>query len=54
MLSNAGASLVALRRGLRSFGITSPTTIRYSDPSANARDLGDTEHGDDVRDDAWA
>jgi hypothetical protein len=34
-----GASLVALRRGLRSLGITSPQVIGYSDPNANSRGL---------------
>jgi hypothetical protein len=34
-----GASLVALRRGLRSLGITSPKVIGYSDPNANSRGL---------------
>ncbi|MFE6996549.1 DUF1254 domain-containing protein [Microbacterium sp. NPDC057659] len=35
-----GASLVALRRGLRSVGITSPRVIGYTDPCANSKGLG--------------
>src|SRR4051794_21072088 len=31
-----GASLVAMRRGLRSIGITSPQVIGYTDPRANS------------------
>jgi hypothetical protein len=31
-----GASLVAIRRGLRSIGITSPQVIGYTDPRANS------------------
>src|SRR3954465_2042285 len=31
-----GASLVAMRRGLRSVGVTSPQVIGYTDPRANA------------------
>src|SRR4051812_32217068 len=31
-----GASLVAMRRGMRSIGITSPQVIRYTDPRANS------------------
>jgi hypothetical protein len=34
-----GASLVAMRRGLRSIGITSPHVIAYSDPRANSGSL---------------
>jgi len=34
-----GASLVALRRGLRSIGVTSPRVIAISDPRANSRSL---------------
>lgn len=34
-----GASLVALRRGLRSIGITSPHVIGYTDPCADSRML---------------
>jgi hypothetical protein len=34
-----GASLVALRRGFRSVGITSPTIVGYSEPRANSRAL---------------
>jgi hypothetical protein len=34
-----GASLVAMRRGFRSLGITSPKIIGYSDPRANSRGL---------------
>jgi hypothetical protein len=39
MTAVCGASLVPLRRGLRSLGITSPTTIGYSDPHTNGRGL---------------
>jgi hypothetical protein len=35
-----GASLVAMRRGLRSIGVTSPRVIAYSDPRANSKSLG--------------
>ena len=31
-----GASLVAMRKGLRSAGITSPRVIGYTDPRANS------------------
>ena len=31
-----GASLVAMRRGLRSVGITSPRVVGYTDPRANS------------------
>jgi hypothetical protein len=34
-----GASLVALRQGLRSVGITSPQVIGYTDPFANSRGI---------------
>ena len=34
-----GASLVAMRRGLRSVGITSPQVIGYTDPRANSGSL---------------
>jgi hypothetical protein len=34
-----GASLVAMRRGMRSVGLTSPATIAYTDPRANSRAL---------------
>ena len=34
-----GASLVAMRRGLRSAGVTSPRVIGYTDPRANSRSL---------------
>lgn len=34
-----GASLVAMRRGLRSIGTTSPQVIAYSDPRANSKAL---------------
>ena len=34
-----GASLVAMRRGLRSIGITSPQVIAYTDPRANSKAL---------------
>jgi hypothetical protein len=34
-----GASLVAMRRGLRSIGITSPQIIAYSDPRVNSKAL---------------
>lgn len=34
-----GASLVAMRRGLRSAGITSPSVIGFTDPRANSQSL---------------
>ena len=34
-----GASLVAMRRGLRSAGVTSPRVIGYTEPRANSRSL---------------
>jgi hypothetical protein len=34
-----GASLVAMRRGMRTAGITSPQVIGYTDPRANSRHL---------------
>jgi hypothetical protein len=32
-----GASLVAMRRGFRSIGVTSPQVIAHSDPGANSK-----------------
>ena len=47
-----GASLVAMRRGLRSVGISSPTVIAYTEPRANSRvAVPHAEHRDDVRHD---
>jgi hypothetical protein len=34
-----GASLVALRQGMRSMGVDSPRVIGFSDPRANSRGL---------------
>ena len=36
MNSVPGASLVAMRRGLRSVGVDSPRKIGYTDPRANS------------------
>jgi hypothetical protein len=55
-----GASLVALRRGFRSIGITSSQVIGYSDPRANSMGLAltpntETTHGTTMLDlNAWA
>ena len=47
-----GASLVAMRHGLRSVGITSPRIVGYTEPRANSGcAVPDAEHRDDVRHD---